>query len=262
MTRVEHVTTILACLAVALLMADARAAEPTFPLDARVTLDAYRVAAEARLGGVLVGTRTAAATDEVRSADWDRMRGTLAALASSAPEAAAVWFAKPDGDYFTVAKGPTGESLRDRAYFPALLAGRDVLGALVISKSTGRRSLIVASPVLVDDRVAGAVGVSIDAAQLSAFLDQAIRVPADVVLYALDGQGRTALHRAGELIFAFPSDVGSPTLATAVQEMLSKPEGVVEYTYAGSEKTAVFERSEVTGWIFVVGKTHPPALKP
>jgi methyl-accepting chemotaxis protein len=190
------------------------------------------------------------------------MRGPLAVLADGVKENAAVWFARPDGSYFTVEKGPTGESLGDRAYFPDLLAGRDVVGALVISKSTGRRSLIVASPVFVDGKVTGAVGVSLDAARLAASLDAAIRLPKDVVFYALDGQGRTALHRAGDLIFVFPSDVGSPTLSDAVKTMLSKPEGVVEYAYSGSNKTAVFERSELTGWVFVLGKSHPPAVKP
>jgi len=83
-----------------------------------------------------------------------------------------------------------------------------------------------------------------------------------VVFYALDAQGQTALHRAGELIFAFPSDVGSPTLSDAVTTMLSRPEGVVRYRYAGSEKTALFQRSQLTGWVFVLGKSHPPDVSP
>jgi methyl-accepting chemotaxis protein len=217
---------------------------------------------EARLGGVLTATRTLAATEEVESGEWARMRGSLVVLAANVTESAAVWFAQPDGSYFTVDKGPTGETLRDRAYFPALLAGHDVVGALVVSKSTGKRSLIVASPVLVDGKVAGAVGVSMDAAKLAASLDQAIRFPADVVFYALDEQGQTALHRAGELIFVFPSDVGSSTLSDAVKTMLSKSEGIVQYQYAGSAKTALFQRSKLTGWVFVLGKSHPPGVRP
>jgi len=236
-------------------VASAESAGPDFTIDARVTLDAYRATVEARLEGVLAATRTLAATEEVRSGQWTRMSGPLAVLASNVEEQATVWFAEPDGSYFTVDKGATGESLRERAYFPALLAGRDVVGALVISKSTGKRSLIVASPVLVDGKLAGAVGVSMDAVKLAASLDRAIRFPADVVFYALDGQGQTALHRAGELIFVFPSDVGSSTLSDAVKTMLSRPEGVVNYRYAGSDKTALFQRSQLTGWVFVLGKS-------
>lgn len=244
------------------LTAQAAVVEQTFALDAAVTLDAYSTAVESRIGGVLAATRTLAATEEARSGEWARMRVPLSVLDANVTERAAVWYARPDGSYFTVEKGLTGETLRERAYFPSLMAGRDVAGALVVSKSTGKRSLIVASPVLLAGKVVGAVGVSLDAAKFAASLDRAIRFPPDVVFYALDDQGRTALHRAGDLIFVFPSDVGSPTLSDAVKTMLSKPEGVVHYTYAGSDRTAAFRRSTLTGWVFVLGKSHPPAVTP
>lgn len=253
-----------ALLVSALVLASAAAATPAepganFDLDARVALNAYQATVETHLRGVLTTTRALAATDEARSGAWERIRGPLAALAAAEQERAAVWFALADGRYFTVDKGATGQSLAERAYFPTLLAGRDVVGALVISKSTGQRSVIVASPVLVDGRMAGAVGVSIDAAKLAVTVDEAIRFPADTVFYALDAQGQTALHRAGELIFVFPSDVGSPTLSDAVKTMLGQPEGVVHYQYSGSDKTALFQRSALTGWVFVLGKSHPAA---
>jgi methyl-accepting chemotaxis protein len=263
MTRNRFLISLVSCLVLAPIAAlGAEGAGRPFTLDAGVTLDAYRAAAEARLAGVLTATRTLAATEEARSGEWTRIRGPLAILAANVTEQAAVWFAQPDGSYFTVDKGPTSDSLRERAYFPTLLAGRDVVGALVVSKSTGKRSLIIASPILTDGKVTGALGVSLDAAKLAASLDQAIRFPADVVFYALDELGQTALHRAGELIFVSPSDVGSPTLSDAVKTMLSRPEGVVGYRYAGSEKTALFQRSQLTGWVFVLGKSHPADIKP
>lgn len=233
------------------------AAEPEFALDARVTLDAFRAVVDARLEGGLTATRLLAATEEARSGEWERIRGPLGVLATSLPEAAAVWYAKADGSLFTVEKGATGDTLRERAYFPSLMAGRDVIGSLVISKSTGKRSVIVASPVRTNGTVAGAVGVSFDATRLAASIDRAIRFPPDVVFYTLDDKGQTALHRAGELIFAFPSEVGSTTLGDAVKTMLSQPEGVVHYHYAGSDRTAVFARSPLTGWTYVLGKAHP-----
>lgn len=260
MTRTSVLVSLVSSLAITLLApAAATPAEHEFDVNARVVLDAYQAAVDTHLAGVLTTLRTLAATEEARAGDWGRMRGLLAVLAEGEKERAAVWYAKPDGMYFTVEKGATGESLRDRAYFPALLEGRDVVGALVISKSTGKRSVIVAAPVLVDGKVSGAVGVSVDATQLAASLDRAIRLPADTVFYALDAQGRTALHRAGELIFAFPSDVGSPTLRDAVGTMLGRPEGVVHYEYSGSDKTAVFKHSALTGWVLVLGKSYPMA---
>lgn len=243
----------LVLLAAQFALGSAWSAETIPALDARVALDAYRAAVDARLEGVRNAARAVAATEEARSGDWARVQGPLAAMASGIGEAAAVWFALPDGRYWTVGHGLVDSSLKDRAYFPELLGGREVVGALVVSKSTGARALIVASPVMVDGKMAGAIGVSLDAAKVAADLDAAIRFPPEVVFYALDAQGETALHRAGELIFAFPSAQGSPTLSQAVKTMLSTEEGVVTYEYGGSTRTAVFSRSPLTGWVFVLG---------
>lgn len=251
------------CLAAPLAGRAGESADATVALDARVTLDALRATVDARLAGVSGTLKALAATGDVRSGDWARIREPLAALAASTPEQAAVWFARTDGSYFTVDKGLTGESLHERTYFPSLLAGRDVIGALVISKSTGARSVIVASPVLAGGKVVGAIGVSVDAVKLAASLQQSIGFPPRVIFYALDDQGRTALHRAGDLIFAFPSDMGSPTLGDAVKTMLTRPDGVVHYVYSGSARTALFQRSALTGWVIVLGQAHSPgAAKP
>lgn len=118
----------------------AQVSEGEFVVEARVMLDAYRATVEARLGGVLACTRLVAAEDAAQSGEWSVIRGPLATLAANVPEQAAVWFAQRDGGYFTVEKGRTGDSLRDRDYFPELLACRDVVGALVVSKSTVMRS--------------------------------------------------------------------------------------------------------------------------
>jgi hypothetical protein len=64
------------------------------------------------------------------------------------------------------------------------------------------------------------------------------------------------------MAFVFPSDVGRVTLSDAVNTMLSRPEGVVQYQYSGSDKTGVFQRSQLTGWVFVLGKSYPQGAKP
>ncbi len=235
--------------------AAARPALPVRPaatVDARVALDAYEALVESELQSVLAGLKTAAATEEARSGDWARVRAPLAALAGETPVAAAVWMARPDGAYFTLEKGAVGESLADREYFPVLLAGRDVEGQLVVSHSTGARSIIVAAPVMADGKVVGALGVSVSADKLAALVEQQIRLPQSIGFYALDAQGRTALHRQAALIFERPAELESPSLRTAVRTMLSRPEGVVRYRFRGKGKTVVFRRSAKTGWVFAL----------
>ncbi|RPI32904.1 MAG: hypothetical protein EHM54_11350 [Nitrospiraceae bacterium] len=77
-------------------------------------------------------------------------------------------------------------------------------------------------------------------------------LPRDMVFYAIDAKGQTSLHRESSRLFAFPSDMGSKTLRDAVNEMLSKQEGVVRYDFHG-EKIVVFKRSQLTGWVFAIG---------
>ncbi len=56
-------------------------------------------------------------------------------------------YVEPDGGYYTVQRDWTGLNLSDRGYFSALLMGGEVLGYQVLSRSTGKRSVVFATPV-------------------------------------------------------------------------------------------------------------------
>lgn len=236
----------------------AGAVEDSFTLDARVTLRAYTAIVESHFEGVLGSAQTLAATRDVQSGDWERIKGPLAVYARGTPTAAAVWFMRPDGSYYTLEKGLTDQNVKDRPYFPHLMSGQDVEGDLVVSRSTGRKSVVIGAPVMKNGKVIGALGVSIAVEKLAAMIDARLKLPPDIVFYALDAQGRSALHRDSKLMFAFPSEMGSATLSDAVKEMLSKPEGVVRYEFRGSTRVVAFEASKPTGWVFALGLSSAP----
>ena len=231
-----------------------------FALDSRVALRAYAALVESHLEAIVDGAQTLAATGDVQSGDWARIKTPLAVYARGLPTAAAVWFARPDGSYYTLEKGLTDQNVRDRDYFPRLMAGQDVEGVLVVSRSTGRKSVVIGAPIMRSGKAIGALGVSVSVEKLAAMVDARLKLPANIVFYALDAKGRTALHRDSHLMFEFPSEQGSETLSEAVKEMLSKPEGVVHYQFRGSDRVAVFEASKPTGWVFVLGRSSPPAI--
>ena len=91
----------------------------------------------------------------------------------------------------------TAENLRDRAYFPALMAGHEVAAELVVSKSTGKRSAIVAVPVRADGRVVGALGVSIAMEKVAARIKDGLGLPGQVMFYALDDRHVVRLFAQG-----------------------------------------------------------------
>ncbi len=113
-------------------------------------------------------------------------------------------------------------------------------GDLVVSRSTGKRSTVIAVPVLHGSRVVGALGASISMEKVADLIDHATGFPPQVMFYALDAHGMIALHREPGLLFEFAPELGGPTLSAAVHEMLAKPEGAVRYEFQGAEREAIF----------------------
>ena len=243
----------LLCLLIVIPVAPpAVAADSGVTLDARVSLNAYAAMVDQEFQRARDELRVLAASENAASGDWRRIKGPLGVLARNTPTSAAVWFARPDGSYFTVDGGRMSQTLKDRDYFPVLTAGKEIEGDLVVSRSTGLRSAVVAVPVPARGRVIGALGVSIAMEKVAALVDGRIGFPPQVMFYALDGHGQIALHRQSSLLFEFAAQLGSPTLAEAVGEMLAKPEGMVSYEFQGAQRTTIFKRSEATGWVYAL----------
>jgi len=229
--------------------------------DLRVFMNSFAALGEGHIESVLRDLRLMSATEEARSGEWEKMRGLLAEFAGSDIKAAAVWFALPDGSYYTVKEGLTGLALRDRQYFHRLMAGGEIIGNLVLSKTTGKRTAVVAVPVRRNGKIIGALGASLSVEDISRMIDEKMGLPEGMIFYALDQQGRTSLHRVSALLFAYPSDMGSKGLAKTVAEMLVEPEGVVTYDFYG-ERKVIFKKFPLTGWVFaiaaVTGKPGQP----
>jgi C4-dicarboxylate-specific signal transduction histidine kinase len=164
-------------------------------------------------------------TQEVQSGDWEEMVGLLAKI-QRAQVPSTLWFVLPDGSYYTVDLGLTDQNLSNRTYFPGLMAGNNVLGDLVVSKSTGKKSFIVASPVIREGEVIGGLGASIFLDNLSNTIGEELALPDDMVFYATTAAGDVVLHSDTQLIFET-----SPHLA----------------------KNVVYETSPLTGWRFALG---------
>jgi uncharacterized protein (TIGR02246 family) len=227
-------------------------------VDAQVTLHGLRGLAEWRLRDVGGTLKLLANTNQVKSGDWNTMKPLLASLGNTGVLANAIWFVRPDGYYYTVELDYTNLNLSGRSYFPGLMAGQSVLGTLVISLSTGKRSVIIAEPVFNQvHQVIGGIGISFSVDQLSLEIDSQMQLPAQTVFYALDLNGQTALHRNPTLMFEYPSDMGSPSLNSAVVEMLAKESGMITYVFREMRKTVFFERSSILGWVFALGFSEP-----
>jgi ABC-type uncharacterized transport system substrate-binding protein len=221
--------------------------------DAETVLSALVALIDERLLCAGNGLRLVALTREARGGRWEDIGPLLAALGVRG----IAWYARPDGSYFTASGGSEKSSLMDRPYFARLLAGREVAGELVVSRSTGRKAAVVAIPILEEGKVLGALGVSIFLDDLVDLVEDKLALPGDVNFFALNREGQAVLHRDKRRIMDYPARLGSESLAAAVNDMLYKGEGAVVYDYNGRRMTMVFKASPLTGWPFALGTGKP-----
>lgn len=219
--------------------------------DAQSLLSAFMSYTDLRIGSIQRSLEILASTAEGESGNWQSMKGLLSGYQKS-ERGLIVWYVRPDGTYYTVDKGLISEKLSDRSYFPDLMVGTKVTGALVVSKSTGQRSAVIAVPIKKDGKVVGAIGVSLFLDQLSDQVGSALNLRADTSFFAMAPNGQTALHRKTDRHFVDPRDLGSETLKKAANEMLSGISGEVRYEFDSATKNTIYRTSPLTQWKFAL----------
>jgi hypothetical protein len=213
------------CLALLVAALGCGGGKDTGKVDIKMGVSALVALADSHIASYVNSMEALAMTQEVQSGDWEEMVGLLSKV-EQAEVQGIMWFVLPDGSYFTVDLGKTNENLSDRPYFPGLMAGNKVLGDLLVSKATGRRSLMTAVPVKREGEVIGGLGASIFLDDLSTTLAEELQLPDDMVFYATNEEGEVALHSDTELILAENPDL---------------------------PKHVVSETSPLTGWRFALG---------
>jgi hypothetical protein len=220
-------------------------------LSAFVSYTDLRIHSVQRSLGILAGSMNA------RTGNWQKMRGLLSAYQKS-DAGLAVWYVRPDGIYYTVDQGLMDKKLTDRSYFPDLMAGKKITGALIISKSTGQRSAVIAVPVKNGDKVIGAIGASLFLDKLAEQINTVLDLRPDVSFFALAPNGLTTLHRKHERHFLDPREMGSESLKKAVAEMLSGTSGKITYEFDNITKHALYQTSALTQWRFAIAFSAVP----
>ena len=195
--------------------------EPMIVDCAEVGVSAAVGLAETYVEGLIRTMVVLAATTPVKAASWDGMFDLLETF-QEASLPMATWFVVPDGSYHTVDGGKASANLSDRAYFPVVMSGQIATGYFVVSRSTGRVSMVTAVPVTSGGQVVGALGVSLFLDSFSLVISEDLALPDGVVFYAATPDGQIALHSEPELLQADVSEAGviADETATTVSELL------------------------------------------
>jgi hypothetical protein len=228
---------------------------PVVSLDPQAALGAYMGLVEEHFASIIRTERALALTTEARSGKWDSVKPLLDSFSNDLPTDATVWYARPDGSYYTTESGKlTDQNLKDRTYFPRLLAAQEVKGDLVISKSTGHRSVIVAVPVAVNGRIVAAIGVSVRVHLLSDLVSAHMMLPDNTYFYALDPNAKIVLHRYADRLFRNVNEVADESLGEAFRTVMDKEEGTFDYKLDGKKMTSIFRKSVPLGWYFFIAQ--------
>lgn len=215
-------------------------------LATNTLLPAFGSLVSSRIHGIAAAMQVLAITEEIEGADWDRIRPLLVRLEREYPEAR-FWYARPDGSYYTTVDNLTSATIRDRSYFPGVLAGDTSIGTVVVSKSTGRYTAIVAVPVFGEGQVNGVLGTSIYCDTLEEDLFRNVTLPYGYYAFAVDRNGMPVLDSLADRIFSLEG------IPDAKDNVINSREGDITYRYDGTLHEAVYSTDDLTGWKVGIG---------
>lgn len=233
---------------------DRTATEPRdFAVQGRVALASLIALSDGHLQQIAGHFEVLASSPDAVSADWERVRGPLASVAEhNVP--ALIWFALPDGSYWSVQGGKAAGNLTDRAYWPRLMAGQTVLGDLVVSKATGKPTAIVAVPIRNGaGAIVGAFGSSVYLDSLSLRIKREMDLQPDELFFAIDSTPIASVQDDPTEVFLDPFALNEPELERAIREIMRSDESVVTYTFGGKTRTVICRHSPVTAWWYCFG---------
>lgn len=191
-------------------------------------------------------------TDQIQNGDWQTIIKLMTAGAEERFQAL-YWYSLPDGNYFTSQVGKTDSNLSDREYFPALLAGKPVVGAPIVGKTSGKKSFVIAVPIKKAEKVVGMLGTSFYLPDFWKKLKSQMQLPAKYDFYAVNSQGTTIFDlESVDLLLDKPLQQDSPSLVEAIKKIISSPKGSLNYEWNNKTKTAIYQISEISDWRYVL----------
>ncbi len=191
-----------------------------------------------------------ASTPEAQRGDWKVIKPYLQRLAPDLP--GVYFFVLPNGNYYSVALDFTNLNLRNRPYFSSLFAGNSVKGFPIYSRSSDQKSALVAVPIVVDNKVVGALGVSIFLDDLVARLEQVMPLPQEYNWFVLNPDATDMLDRDRDYIFMNVLQQGSPSMRDAVTQAMAGESGNIDYELERPRRGYYQKLPDMDWWMFLV----------
>lgn len=222
-------------------------------------------AASNYLDTVMMNTLTSleliASTPEAKNGDWKGIKRYLEQLKLLTP--GVYFYVLPDGNYYSVALDYTNLNLSNRGYFKSLFAGNPVMGFPIYSRSSGKKSALMAIPIMAKDgKVTGALGASVFLDDLHHKLNREFALPDEYTWFVLNSEGMMMLDNDSDFIFMNALKQGSESLHDAVSEALKMQSGPVQYQLERLRHGYYQKLPHMKWWMFLAKIEGSKAVPP
>jgi len=225
--------------------------------EEEMILDHYQLLSNNVFTDSLRFLRTLSSKDYTKKGNWESIKADFLKKATiqenSSGYSALYFYIKPDGEYYTHIRNLTGVNLKDRDYFNTLEQGREVRGAPIIGKTSGRKSAVFAVPVEKDDEITGYVAMSLFMEGINTALNKEMALN-NLLLFAVNEEGQIMLTNREGVLY---SDIDVLLISDKEDFMthLEKSErGKIAFEDYQGQYLGFFKTNPLTGWKVVLAK--------
>ncbi len=207
----------------------------------------------------LENLQTVAKSAEAKSGNWPEIKPLLAELYEKLP--GVYFYVLPNGNYYSIALDYTNLNLSDRGYFKPLFSGNYIKGFPIYSRSSGKKSVVLAAPVIVDKKVRGGMGASIFLEDLHSRLNKDFTIPDSYTWFVVDSEGTTLLDKEADYIFMNALTQGSESLSQAIKTVVKNNNGSITYELGRLQRKASYQKLPTLDWWMIMAERQESELK-
>jgi hypothetical protein len=224
------------------------------------TLNAASNYLDTVLMNTLASLELIASTPEAKNGDWKGIKRYLKQLKGVTP--GVYFYVLPDGNYYSITLDYTNLNLSNRGYFKSLFTGNPVMGFPIYSRSSGKKSALMAAPISTDGKVTGALGASVFLDELHDKLNREFSLPDEYTWFVLNSEGMMMLDNDSDFIFMNALKQGSESLHDTVSEALKTESGPVQYRLDSLRHGYYQKLPNMEWWMFLAKIEGPKAATP
>ncbi|MDK2950422.1 MAG: hypothetical protein PWQ77_87 [Kosmotogales bacterium] len=218
-------------------------------------LNSFIALVEGKMNSNLEIQRILSRTAELKSGKW-MLAKELISTFQYHEDYSLIWYSLPDGNYYRSDVGLTDQNLFDRKYFPSLLNKNEVFGDIVTGKTSGKKSIIIAVPVINNSEVVSIIGCSIYCEEFTKALIEKVKLPDKAFFLIMDNDGNFILNSSEDLLIDNPFNEGTTSFKEAMKNVLNTKNGYEEFEYNNKLHKIIYEKSSLTNWIYIIGQTY------